>query len=178
MEQTVCSETSAYKIQTPGNYPEENIQHTKMCIKLENEPTFKRINRANHFKCHIIVISCWTSAKMIRPTSVCFLPFEFIFHLYNYRVVCRSPEVSPLEFLSEEYLPIFWTSLYRFSDTQQEITRCVNGMPFLPLHRIRHFLSLFITASSTGSSLFLVLVFCCVPNSQQKDIYQQKHRKY
>jgi len=24
MEQTECSETSAYKIQTPGNYPEEN----------------------------------------------------------------------------------------------------------------------------------------------------------
>jgi hypothetical protein len=24
-----CSETSAYKIQTPGNYPEENIQHTE-----------------------------------------------------------------------------------------------------------------------------------------------------
>jgi hypothetical protein len=23
---TECSETSAYKIQTPGNYPEENIQ--------------------------------------------------------------------------------------------------------------------------------------------------------
>jgi len=23
MEQTECSETSAYKIQTPGNYPEE-----------------------------------------------------------------------------------------------------------------------------------------------------------
>jgi hypothetical protein len=27
MEQTACSETSAYKIQTPENYPEENIQH-------------------------------------------------------------------------------------------------------------------------------------------------------
>jgi hypothetical protein len=26
MEQTECSETSAYKIQTPGNYPEESIQ--------------------------------------------------------------------------------------------------------------------------------------------------------
>ena len=26
---TACSETSAYKIQTPGNYPEENIQHTE-----------------------------------------------------------------------------------------------------------------------------------------------------
>jgi hypothetical protein len=27
MEQIECSETSAYKIQTPGNYPEEDIQH-------------------------------------------------------------------------------------------------------------------------------------------------------
>ena len=26
---TECSETSAYKIHTPGNYPEENIQHTE-----------------------------------------------------------------------------------------------------------------------------------------------------
>jgi len=26
MEQTEFSETSAYKIQTPGNYPEESIQ--------------------------------------------------------------------------------------------------------------------------------------------------------
>jgi len=29
MEQTECSETSAYKIQTPRNYPEESIQHTE-----------------------------------------------------------------------------------------------------------------------------------------------------
>ena len=27
LEQTECSETSAYKIKTPGNYPEESIQH-------------------------------------------------------------------------------------------------------------------------------------------------------
>jgi hypothetical protein len=27
MEQIECSETSAYKIQTPRNYPEENIQY-------------------------------------------------------------------------------------------------------------------------------------------------------
>jgi hypothetical protein len=26
MEQTECSETSAYKLQTPGNYPKESIQ--------------------------------------------------------------------------------------------------------------------------------------------------------
>jgi hypothetical protein len=29
MEQTECSEKSAYKIQTPGNYPEESIQQTE-----------------------------------------------------------------------------------------------------------------------------------------------------
>jgi len=29
MEQTECSETSAYKIQTPGNYPEESTQHSE-----------------------------------------------------------------------------------------------------------------------------------------------------
>ena len=27
MKQTDCSETSAYKFQTPGNYPEESVQH-------------------------------------------------------------------------------------------------------------------------------------------------------
>jgi len=29
MEQTECSEMSAYKIQTSGNYPEESIQHSQ-----------------------------------------------------------------------------------------------------------------------------------------------------
>jgi len=29
MEETECSETSAYKIQTPANYPEEIIQHSE-----------------------------------------------------------------------------------------------------------------------------------------------------
>ena len=28
MEQTECSETSAYKIQTPGNHPKERLQHS------------------------------------------------------------------------------------------------------------------------------------------------------
>ena len=34
MEQTECSETSAYKIQTTGNYPEENIQQTGTFINV------------------------------------------------------------------------------------------------------------------------------------------------
>jgi hypothetical protein len=29
MEQIECPETSVYKLQTPGNHPEENIQHTE-----------------------------------------------------------------------------------------------------------------------------------------------------
>jgi hypothetical protein len=33
---TECSETSAYKIRTPGNYPEENIQQTKHSESLKS----------------------------------------------------------------------------------------------------------------------------------------------
>jgi hypothetical protein len=36
MEQTECSEMSANKIQTPGNYPEENIQHTEHSESLKS----------------------------------------------------------------------------------------------------------------------------------------------
>jgi hypothetical protein len=34
MEQPECSEMSAYKIQTSGNYAEENIQHGVQMLKL------------------------------------------------------------------------------------------------------------------------------------------------
>jgi hypothetical protein len=37
MEQTEGSETSAYKIQTPGNYPEETMQHTEHGESLKSE---------------------------------------------------------------------------------------------------------------------------------------------
>ena len=36
MEQTECSETSAYKIPTPGNYPEESIQYSET-VKVRNQ---------------------------------------------------------------------------------------------------------------------------------------------
>ena len=35
MEQTECSEMSAYKLQTPGNYPKESIQVSKYLIEAE-----------------------------------------------------------------------------------------------------------------------------------------------
>jgi len=37
MEQTECSETSAYKIQTPGNYPEESIQQLNICLIVDRQ---------------------------------------------------------------------------------------------------------------------------------------------
>ena len=36
IEQTVCSETSAYKIQTPGNYTEESVQHSEQGESLKS----------------------------------------------------------------------------------------------------------------------------------------------
>jgi hypothetical protein len=36
-EQIECSETSAYKIQTPGNHPEEKLQHTEHAESLKSK---------------------------------------------------------------------------------------------------------------------------------------------
>jgi rhodanese-related sulfurtransferase len=43
MEQTECSETLAYKIQTPGNYPEESIQHSEHGKSLKSRKNKKII---------------------------------------------------------------------------------------------------------------------------------------
>jgi len=40
MEQTQCSETSAYKIQTQVNYPEESIQHSEQGESLKSRNIF------------------------------------------------------------------------------------------------------------------------------------------
>jgi hypothetical protein len=50
-EQTECSETSAYKIQTPGNYPEENIQHTEHGESLKSRMIIIIIIRKTYNKC-------------------------------------------------------------------------------------------------------------------------------
>jgi len=39
MEQTECSDTLAYKIQTPGNYSEESIQHSEQGESLKSRRT-------------------------------------------------------------------------------------------------------------------------------------------
>jgi len=40
MEQTVCSKMLAYKIQMPGNYPEESIQHAEQREGLKSRITY------------------------------------------------------------------------------------------------------------------------------------------
>jgi hypothetical protein len=50
MEQTECSETSAYKIQTPVNYPEENIQHTEHGESLKSRKK-KVLRKNNRYVC-------------------------------------------------------------------------------------------------------------------------------
>jgi len=60
MEQEECSETSAYKIQTPGNHPKESIQHSGHGEKFEIK------NRLNK------VLSLWFIIKSITPVILCF----------------------------------------------------------------------------------------------------------
>jgi hypothetical protein len=43
MEQTVCSETVAYKIQMPGNFPEETTQHSEQGKSLKSRKILSRL---------------------------------------------------------------------------------------------------------------------------------------
>jgi len=54
MEKTECSETPAYKIRTPGNYPEENIQHTEHGESLKSRSIFS-LKFSSRFLSHIII---------------------------------------------------------------------------------------------------------------------------
>ena len=57
MELTECSETSAYKIQTPGNSPKESIQHTEHgeSLKLTNILLVNKENCASKLVDEIIL---------------------------------------------------------------------------------------------------------------------------
>jgi hypothetical protein len=56
MEQTECSETSAYKIQTPGNHPEGNIQHTEHGESLKSK-TLKKLYSYVYYTINILNFS-------------------------------------------------------------------------------------------------------------------------
>ena len=64
MEQTGCSETSAYKIQTPGNYPEENIQLLR--LNYFNFSGVQKYSRCKRSKVCVIehcrLLGCYTAS--------------------------------------------------------------------------------------------------------------------
>jgi len=66
MEQTECSETSAYKIQTPGNYPNKtyNIQNTAKVWNKKNKSIFRSQD---------VAVKSRYIASNIRVTSNCWL---------------------------------------------------------------------------------------------------------
>jgi len=53
MEQTECFETSAYKIQTPGNYAEESIQHYFIFLGFNSTDFWVGIFNKFSFNCGI-----------------------------------------------------------------------------------------------------------------------------
>ena len=64
MKMEQCSETSAYKIQTPGNYPKESIQHSE-----HGESLKSRIRPV----CLSVRPSSWNNAA---PTGRIFMKFN------------------------------------------------------------------------------------------------------
>jgi hypothetical protein len=57
MERIECSETSAYKIQTPGNHPEENIQHTEHGKSLKSKISIALWNHYNQeYTYHLLAL--------------------------------------------------------------------------------------------------------------------------
>ena len=76
MEQTECSETSAYKIQTPENYPEESIQHSEHgeCLK-SRRYTYN-------------ISQCWwvSSKQLIKSVGFKNLYRQFVSHLVGAQV--------------------------------------------------------------------------------------------
>jgi hypothetical protein len=58
MEQTECSKTSAYKIQTLGNYQEESIQHSEHGESRKTHTNFdiKKMPQDNDSYCHNMLL--------------------------------------------------------------------------------------------------------------------------
>jgi hypothetical protein len=69
MEQTECSETSAYKIQTPGNYPEESIQ---ILLDFVEHPFYFRRKFHNRD-----IVKFFTGCKHFLSKTILYLTLSF-----------------------------------------------------------------------------------------------------
>jgi len=129
MEETECSETSAYKIQTPGNYPEENTQHTEHGESLKSR-RFEVLSAFNFFM--LAVIICWCrsqisemvtySKDLFRTCVLWFCPFcSQAINMYLV-VFFLFGNFQPSEFL------------YRIFGTLFHLHRCCKQEKFLPAY--------------------------------------------
>jgi hypothetical protein len=73
MEQTQCSETSAYKIQTPGNYPEESIRHSEHVESLKSR-------RVYPLRLVTVILICYSMVS-----SICYF---FILRAKQFLISC------------------------------------------------------------------------------------------
>jgi hypothetical protein len=91
MEPTVCSETSAFNIQTPGKYPDENIPYLQHCESLKT------------------TINCIARRKVIHLSSVQYHIYlhavEQILHYYQ-NIIQNEDEII---FYSVRYLYVICT---------------------------------------------------------------------
>ena len=88
MEQTECFESSAYKVQTPGNHPEESIQHSECGQSLKSRT------------CMI----CWTP---VCNATCCRMPFDRQCHLSQ----CNIPKdlnIIKTVFIATGFLNWWW----------------------------------------------------------------------
>ena len=70
MKQTVCSETSAYKIQTPGNYPKESTQYViNMYLYVDKEKVFDGLKHMQKFSCAVMTIATTITAEQTDNTT-------------------------------------------------------------------------------------------------------------
>ena len=73
---TECSETSAYKLQTPGNYPEESIQQLCFCFVLGLDliiAEFERFVLSDGSVCDLIYVQTGISYVHVISTRLYFV---------------------------------------------------------------------------------------------------------
>jgi hypothetical protein len=89
IEQTECSETSAYKIQTLGNYPEESIQHSQNSESLKSRVMTNCVHPRNRLcLCH----GCYTNVMIAMSQA------EISVRRWDLRSKVRTPQSSVVLF--------------------------------------------------------------------------------
>jgi len=85
MEQTECSETSAYTLQTPGNHPKERIQHSVHGESLKSRMfiLFKKMDVGNSN----LTILC-QEGIILRVTIKFYIHYVLYYNILYYSGVC------------------------------------------------------------------------------------------